>query len=86
MPPRPFGRTVDAMSTTTTTTPLSLPERPWPDAEKAAPFLCTTAHTLRRLAREGRSPIIVRRIGGRWWFSRLDLIRFMDGVVEGEPA
>ena len=86
MPPRPIGRTVDGMSTTTTSTPLGLPERPWLDAEEAAPFLCTTAHTLRRLAREGRSPIIVRRIGGRWWFSRLDLVRFMDGIVEGEPA
>lgn len=62
------------------------PAGPWLDAEQAAPYLCTTAHTLRRLARAGESPILVRRIGGRWWFSRLDLIRFLDGVVgEGRP-
>lgn len=79
---RPSGRTVDAMSTTPTPTPPNWPERPWLDAEEVAPLLCTTAHTLRRLAREGRSPILVRRIGGRWWFSRLDLLRFLDGVVE----
>ncbi len=77
---------MDGMSTTTTSTATVLPERPWLDAEEAAPFLCTTAHTLRRLAREGRSPILVRRIGGRWWFSRLDLVRFMGGDVHGEPA
>ncbi len=52
---------------------------PWLDAEEAAPLLSTTAHTLRRLAREGRSPILVRRIGGRWRFSRLDLERFVNG-------
>lgn len=52
---------------------------PWVDAEEAAPLLSTTAHTLRRLAREGRSPILVRRIGGRWRFSRLDLERFVNG-------
>jgi len=49
-------------------------------------LLCTTAHTLRRLAREGRSPILVRRIGGRWWFSRLDLARFLDGVITEEAS
>lgn len=73
--------------TPTTVTPTSQPpERPWLDAEDVAPYLCTTAHTLRRLAREGRSPILVRRIGGRWWFSRLDLARFLDGVLAEEAS
>jgi hypothetical protein len=58
-----------------------LPTGPWLDAEAVAPYLHTTAHTLRRLAREEQSPVVVRRIGGRWWFSRLDLLRFLDGVV-----
>jgi hypothetical protein len=29
-------------------------------------------------------PGLVRRIGGRWWFSRLDLLRFLDGVLTEE--
>jgi predicted site-specific integrase-resolvase len=52
---------------------------PWLDAEEAAPLLCTTAHTLRRLARQGRSPVLVRRIGGRWIFSRRSVEEFIDG-------
>lgn len=56
------------------------------DAEAVAPYLCTTSHTLRRLARGGQSPVLVRRIGGRWWFSRLDLVRFLDGVLAEERA
>jgi Helix-turn-helix domain len=40
--------------------------------------LATTSHTLRRLARDGHSPVLVRRIGGRWRFSRADLGRFLD--------
>jgi len=36
---------------------------------------------MRRLARQGRSPIVVRRIGGRWRFSRLDLERFLASAV-----
>ncbi|MGI8632128.1 MAG: helix-turn-helix domain-containing protein, partial [Solirubrobacterales bacterium] len=39
----------------------------------------TTAHTLRRLARQGRSPVLVRRIGGRWIFSRRSVEEFIDG-------
>lgn len=77
---------VDDMSTTPILTKSDWPERPWLDAEEVAPFLCTTAHTLRRLARDGRSPILVRRIGGRWWFSRLDLLRFLDGVVPQDES
>lgn len=52
---------------------------PWLDAEEVAPLLCTTAHTLRRLARQGRSPVLVRRIGGRWIFSRRSVEEFIDG-------
>lgn len=72
--------------TDTTLQPIDdLRTRPWLDAEQVAPYLCTTAHTLRRLARDGQSPVLVRRIGGRWWFSRLDLLRFLDGVLaEGQ--
>ena len=82
----PFHHIVDAMSTTPTPTASDRPLRPWVDAEEAAPLLCTTVHTLRRLARENRSPIVVRRIGGRWWFSRLDLERFLHGDVSGEAS
>ena len=53
---------------------------PWLDAEEVAPLLCTTAHTLRRLARQGRSPVVVRRIGGRWRFSRRSVEAFVDGT------
>jgi excisionase family DNA binding protein len=63
--------------------PMPMPDhlrtKPWLDAEEAALFLSTTAHTLRRLAREGRCPVLVRRIGGRWRFSRLDIERFVTG-------
>jgi hypothetical protein len=50
---------------------------PWLSAEEAAPQLATTAHSLRRLARLGRSPILTRRVGCRWLFSRADLDRFL---------
>jgi excisionase family DNA binding protein len=50
---------------------------PWLTAEEAAPLLATTAHNLRRLARLGRSPILTRRVGSRWLFSRTDLDRFI---------
>ena len=59
---------------------------PWLDAEDVAPLLSTTAHTLRRLARQGRSPIVVRRIGGRWRFSRRDLARFLSDDLTGEAS
>jgi excisionase family DNA binding protein len=55
--------------------------RPWMDAEEAAEALGTTAQTMRRLARDGRSPAIVRRVGGRWRWSRADVERF----TRGEP-
>lgn len=50
----------------------------WLSAEEVAPVLHMTAHTLRRLARKGQSPVVVRRIGGRWCFSRSDLERLVD--------
>jgi excisionase family DNA binding protein len=53
---------------------------PWMTADEAAPFLATTAHSLRRLARAGRSPIVTRRVGSRWLFSRADLVRFCDPI------
>ena len=53
------------------------PQAPWLSAEEAAPVLNVTPHTLRRLAREDRSPVVVRRIGGRWCFSRRDVERFV---------
>jgi excisionase family DNA binding protein len=56
--------------------------RAWMDAEEAAEALGTTAHTMRRLARDGRSPAVVRRVGGRWRWSRADVERF----VRGEPG
>lgn len=68
------------MTENTITTNDDRSTKPWLDAEEAAPFLCTTAHTLRRLAREGRCPVLVRRIGGRWRFSRVDLERFVNGI------
>lgn len=74
------------MSSVTDTPPEPAPAGPWLDAEAVAPYLCTTSHTLRRLAREGRSPVLVRRIGGRWWFSRLDLMRFLEGVLTEEAT
>lgn len=51
----------------------------WLSAEETAPLLNTTAHTLRRLAREERCPVLVRRIGGRWRFARVDVERFVAG-------
>ncbi len=59
---------------------------PWLDADEVAPLLSTTAHTLRRLARQGRCPIVVRRIGGRWRFSRRDLARFLSDDLAGEAS
>jgi len=52
---------------------------PWVDAEEVAACLGTTPHTLRRLAREGHSPVVVRRVGGRRRWSRADLQRFVSG-------
>ena len=54
-------------------------QRLWLSAEETATLLNTTAHTLRRLAREERCPVVVRRIGGRWWFARVDVERFVAG-------
>ena len=51
---------------------------PWLTAEEAAPQLATTAHNMRRLARLGRSPILTRRVGSRWLFSRADLAGFIS--------
>jgi excisionase family DNA binding protein len=66
------------------------PERPaparasptalWMSADEVAPLLRTTAHSLRRLAREGRAPVPAHRIGARWWFSRAEVERFLDTV------
>lgn len=63
------------------------PERPapagqpptalWMSADEVAPLLRTTAHSLRRLAREGRAPIPAHRIGARWWFARAEVERFL---------
>lgn len=86
MPSRPPRRILPTMSEATSPIPTDRPPPPWLDAEEVAPHLCTTAHTLRRLARQGRSPIVVRRIGGRWRFSRLDLERFLAGAVADEAG
>ena len=51
--------------------------RPWLDAEQTGLLLGATGHTMRRLARENRSPVMVRRIGGRWRFSRQDVLHLM---------
>ena len=59
---------------------------PWLDAEEVAPLLATTAHTLRRLARQGRSPVVVRRIGGRWRFSRRSVEAFVDDAGTEEAS
>lgn len=66
------------------------PERPalvgqpptamWMSADEVAPLLRTTAHSLRRLARERRSPIKAHRIGARWWFARAEVERFLGSV------
>lgn len=68
------------------------PERPvpnresgtalWMSADEVAPLLRTTAHSLRRLAREEHSPVPAHRIGGRWWFARAEVERFLG---KGEP-
>lgn len=50
----------------------------WLSAEEAASVLGITAHTLRRLARVGKSPITVRRVGGRWWYSASDIERLFE--------
>jgi len=52
----------------------------WVDADAVAKTLGVTPATMRRLAREGRSPISVRQVGGRWRWSRADLTRFVDGL------
>jgi excisionase family DNA binding protein len=57
------------------------PEALWLSADEVAPLLRTTAHTLRRFAREGRSPVPAHRIGARWWFARAEVERFL-GTVE----
>ena len=60
--------------------PVPAPRSPtalWMSADEVAPLLCTTAHSLRRLAREGRSPIPAHRIGARWWFARVEVDRFL---------
>ena len=49
----------------------------WMSADEVAPLLRTTAHSLRRLAREGRSPIPAHRIAARWWFARAEVDRFL---------
>lgn len=49
----------------------------WLSADEVAPLLHTTAHSLRRLAREDRSPVPAHRIGGRWWFARAAVDRFL---------
>jgi excisionase family DNA binding protein len=61
---------------------------PWLTAEEAAPLLSTTAHNLRRLARLGRSPMLTRRVGSRWLFSRADLSRFLGPGPDrgGQPV
>ena len=67
------------MNDATNANPTADRPNPWLDAEEVAPLLCTTAHTLRRLARQGRSPVVVRRIGGRWRFSRRSVEELVDG-------
>lgn len=86
MTQRSSRHTLDGMATSLTSILSEIANRPWLDAEQVAPYLCTTAHTLRRLARDGNCPIVVRRIGGRWWFSRVDLCRFLDGIVPEDEA
>ena len=53
------------------------PDSLWLSADEVAPLLRTTAHSLRRFAREGRSPVPAHRIGGRWWFARAEVDRFL---------
>ena len=74
------------MNDATNSTPNGDRPNPWLDAEEVAPLLSTTAHTLRRLARQGRSPVVVRRIGGRWRFSRRSVEAFVDGTDSQEAS
>lgn len=65
--------------------PAPAGERPsalWMSADEVAPLLRSTAHSLRRLAREERSPIPAHRIGARWWFARAEVERFLGGSVD----
>jgi excisionase family DNA binding protein len=55
----------------------SSPDSLWLSADEVAPLLRTTAHSLRRFAREGRSPVPAHRVGGRWWFARAEVDRFL---------
>lgn len=75
-----IGTRVEAPLETARSLPSSARVRPaaWLSAEEVAPVLQMTAHTLRRLARKGECPIVVRRIGGRWCFSRSDLERLVE--------
>ena len=74
------------MNDATNITPSGDRPNPWLDAEEVAPLLCTTAHTLRRLARQGRCPVVVRRIGGRWRFSRRSVEDFVQGTDTKEAS
>src|SRR5919199_4145570 len=53
------------------------PARPavWLSADEVALVVGITAHTLRRLARAGKSPGSVA--WGQWWFSRADVERLL---------
>ena len=51
----------------------------WADAVEVADRLGVSPHTVRRLARQGRSPVVVRRVGSQWRWSRADLERFVGG-------
>lgn len=80
------ARSAEPLRTPVARPPTDLDEsmkrsNPWMDADEAASMLNLTPHTLRRLARDGRCPVVVRRIGGRWRFARSDVARF----VAGEP-
>ncbi len=74
------------MNDATNANPSGDRPNPWLDAEEVAPLLCTTAHTLRRLARQGRCPVVVRRIGGRWRFSRRSVDDFVHGTDTQEAS
>lgn len=71
------GQSAHSMSVPSESQPPNDREQLWLSADEVAPLLHTTAHSLRRLAREGRCPVVVRRIGGRWWFARVDVDRFV---------
>jgi hypothetical protein len=78
--PTEVGTRIEAFPETAPSLPSPAGVRPavWLRAEEVAPVLQMTAHTLRRLARKGECPIVVRRIGGCWCFSRSDLERLVD--------